>query len=69
MKWLVTVELRVLTGSLDTVPEVHELFNLHKFEWMSRSLGSYSEEIVGDFYATYIANLRGSIDRRVRPAK
>lgn len=35
MTRLVTVERRILTGSLHTVPEVHRLFTRHKLEWMS----------------------------------
>lgn len=31
MTLLVIVEPRVPTGSLDTIPEVHKLFNLHRF--------------------------------------
>lgn len=56
-------------GRLHTVLEVHLLFNKHKFEWVARSLGSYSEEIVREFYTSYVVTLRGSFDRRVRPTK
>lgn len=66
---LVIVERQVLTGSLHTVPKVGRLSNLHKFEWTARSLGSCSEEIVRDFYVSYVATLRGSIYSWVRPSK
>ncbi|KAK4706534.1 hypothetical protein R3W88_033914 [Solanum pinnatisectum] len=36
-------------------------------KWMARSLGSFSEEIVREFYAFYAATLIGSINRRVKP--
>lgn len=57
MTQLVTAERRVLTRSLHKVPEVHKWFNLHKFEWMARSLGTYCEEIVREFYVSYITTL------------
>uniref|UniRef100_M1DLE4 Integrase core domain containing protein n=1 Tax=Solanum tuberosum TaxID=4113 RepID=M1DLE4_SOLTU len=37
---------------------------LHKCDWMARDPGTYSEEIVREFYASYAATLRGSIDKR-----
>ncbi|TMW83857.1 hypothetical protein EJD97_000592 [Solanum chilense] len=36
----------VLTGSLPTIPEIHNIFTRHRLEWTTRSLGSYSEELV-----------------------
>ena len=36
---------------------------------MARSVGLYSEELVRDFYAYYVATLRGSLDRRYNPIK
>uniref|UniRef100_M1DGL3 Integrase core domain containing protein n=1 Tax=Solanum tuberosum TaxID=4113 RepID=M1DGL3_SOLTU len=63
----ITEERRVLTGSLHTVPEIHRLFNLHKCDWMARDPGTYSEEIVQEFYALYAATLRGSITKRSKP--
>ncbi|KAG5598915.1 hypothetical protein H5410_030285 [Solanum commersonii] len=67
MARLITEEWRVLTGSLHTVPDIHRLFNLHKCEWMAREPGTYSEEIVREFYAFYAATLRGSISKRSKP--
>lgn len=69
MTQLVTVEHRCLIRILHTVPKMHKLLNLHKFKWMARSLGSYSEEIFREFYTSYVATLRGSIDRQAKPAK
>ena len=63
----ITEERRVLTGSLHTVPEIHRLFNLHKCDWMARDPGTYSEEMVREFYASYAATLRGSITKRSKP--
>ncbi|KAG5584926.1 hypothetical protein H5410_045360 [Solanum commersonii] len=60
---LVTDERRVLIGSLHTAPAIHELFHRHRCDWMARSPGSFTEEIVREFYASYVSTLRGSIDR------
>uniref|UniRef100_M1DU07 Integrase core domain containing protein n=1 Tax=Solanum tuberosum TaxID=4113 RepID=M1DU07_SOLTU len=67
MARLITEERRVLTGSLHTVPDIHRLFKLHKCDWMARDAGTYSEEIVREFYASYAATLRGSISKRSKP--
>ncbi|KAG5585933.1 hypothetical protein H5410_046367 [Solanum commersonii] len=67
MARLITEERRVLTGSLHTVPDIHRLFNLHKCDWMARDPGTYSEEIVREFYASYAATLWGSISKRSKP--
>ena len=32
-------------------------------------MGRYSEEVVQEFYASYVATLRSQIDRRAAPAK
>uniref|UniRef100_M1DVR0 Putative plant transposon protein domain-containing protein n=1 Tax=Solanum tuberosum TaxID=4113 RepID=M1DVR0_SOLTU len=66
---LITEKRRVLTGSLHTIPEIHRLFNLHKCDWMAQSLGTYNEEIMREFYASYGATLRGSISKRAKPTK
>uniref|UniRef100_M1DXE6 Integrase core domain containing protein n=1 Tax=Solanum tuberosum TaxID=4113 RepID=M1DXE6_SOLTU len=65
---LVTEEHQAITRSLHTTPAIHELFQKHRCEWMARSLGSFSEEIVREFYASDPTTLRGSIDKRVKPA-
>uniref|UniRef100_M1DX37 Integrase core domain containing protein n=1 Tax=Solanum tuberosum TaxID=4113 RepID=M1DX37_SOLTU len=67
MALIVTEERRVLTGSLHTVPDIHQLFNLHKCDWMAREPGTYSEEMVWEFYASYAAILRGSISKWSKP--
>ena len=41
-----TLERRVLPGSLPTMPEIHRLFTKHHLEWTVRSLGHYSEVMV-----------------------
>ena len=46
------------------MPEIHNLFTRH-----AHPLGRYSEEMVREFYASYIATLRSQIDRRAAPAK
>ena len=53
-----TLERRVHTGSLPTMPEIHNLFTRHRLEWTARPLGRYSEEMVQEFYASYVATLR-----------
>ena len=51
------------------MPEIHNLFIRHRLEWTARLLGRYSEELVREFYASYVATLRSHIDRRAAPAK
>ena len=51
------------------MPEIHNLFTKHRLEWTARPLGRYSEEVVREFYASYVANLRSQIDKRAAPAK
>uniref|UniRef100_M1DXJ6 Integrase core domain containing protein n=1 Tax=Solanum tuberosum TaxID=4113 RepID=M1DXJ6_SOLTU len=67
MAQTITEERRVLIRSLHTVPDIHQLFNFHKCDWMVRDPGTYSEEIVQEFYALYAATLRGSITKRSKP--
>ena len=64
-----TLERWVLTGSLPTMPEIHNLFTRHRLEWTARPLGRYSEEMVREFYVSYVATHRSHIDRRTAPAK
>ena len=64
-----TLERRVLTGSLPTTPEIHNLFTRHRLELKAHSLERYSEELVREFYASYMATLISQIDRRAAPAK
>lgn len=66
---LVTEEHRVLTQSLDIVLEVHNVFDIHKFDWMDRDMECYNEEIVWKFYSSYVAILRWSIDNHERRTK
>ena len=63
------VERQVQTGRLHTVPVVHDFFSRHQLEWMARCVGSYSEEIVREFYTSYVVTLRGALDRWSNPAK
>uniref|UniRef100_M1DLG8 Integrase core domain containing protein n=1 Tax=Solanum tuberosum TaxID=4113 RepID=M1DLG8_SOLTU len=67
MAQLITEEHRVLTGSLHTIPDIHRLFQQHRYEWMAREQGTYSEEIVREFYASYTSTLRGSIHKNAKP--
>ena len=41
----------------------------HRLEWTARSLGRYSEELVREFYTSYVATRRSNIDRRATPIK
>ncbi|KAG5615476.1 hypothetical protein H5410_015300 [Solanum commersonii] len=59
MAHTITEKRRVLTKSLHTMPDIHQLFQRHKCEWMARDPGTYSKEIVWEFYASYVATLRG----------
>uniref|UniRef100_M1DB15 Integrase core domain containing protein n=1 Tax=Solanum tuberosum TaxID=4113 RepID=M1DB15_SOLTU len=63
----ITEERRVLTGNLHTVPIIEELFRRHKYEWMARALGNYSEDITWEFYASYAAMVRNAIPKRAKP--
>ena len=51
------------------MPEIHKLFTRHRLEWTARPLRRYNEEMVREFYASYVATLRSQIDRRDAPAK
>ena len=51
------------------MPEIYNIFTRHRLEWTACPLGRYSEEMVREFYASYVATLRSQIDRRVAPAK
>ena len=64
-----TLERRILTGSLPTMSEIHNLFSRHRLEWTTRPLGRYIEEMVREFYASYVASLLSQIDRGAAPAK
>ena len=51
------------------MPDIHTLFSRHRLEWIARSFGHYSEELVREFYAYYVATVRSQIDRRDALAK
>ena len=51
------------------MPEIHILLTRHRLEWIARPLGRYNEEMVRQFYASYVATLRSQIDRRAAPTK
>uniref|UniRef100_M1DVK8 Integrase core domain containing protein n=1 Tax=Solanum tuberosum TaxID=4113 RepID=M1DVK8_SOLTU len=61
---LIIEERRVLTGILHTILDIHQIFYLHKCDWMARDHGTYSEEIMREFYASYAATLRGTLECR-----
>uniref|UniRef100_M1DWY7 Putative plant transposon protein domain-containing protein n=1 Tax=Solanum tuberosum TaxID=4113 RepID=M1DWY7_SOLTU len=63
----ITEERRVLTGSLHTVPDIHRLFHFLRCDSMERDPGTYSEEMVREFYYSYAAILRGSITKKSKP--
>ena len=69
MTQTLTLERQILTGSLPTMPEMHNLFTRHRLEWTVHSLSRYSEELVREFYASYVATLRSQIDRWASPTK
>ena len=52
-----TWERRVLTGILPTMLEIQNLFTRHRLEWTAPPLGRYSEEMVREFYESYVATL------------
>lgn len=63
------MERRVPAGSVPMLPEIHNLFTIHRLKWTACPLGRYSEELVRQFYAFYVATLRSQIDMRAAPAK
>uniref|UniRef100_M1DI46 Integrase core domain containing protein n=1 Tax=Solanum tuberosum TaxID=4113 RepID=M1DI46_SOLTU len=67
MARLITEEHIVLTGTLHTILDIHRLFQLRRCDWMARDPGTYSKEIVWEFYASYAATLRGLIDKWFKP--
>ena len=69
MTQTLTLERQVFTGSLPTMPESHNIFTRHRLKLKARPLGRYSEELVREFYASYVATLRSQIDRWDAPAK
>ena len=64
-----TLERRVLTGSLPTMLEIQNLFTRHRLEWTARVVGLYNEDIIREFYVSYVATLQSHIDRQDAPAK
>ena len=48
MTQTLTLERRVLTGSLPTMPEIHNIFTRHRLEWTARSLGRHSDSLITD---------------------
>ena len=58
-----TLERRVLTGSFPTIPKIHNLFTRYRLEWTAHSLDRYSEDLVREFYASYVATLKSQINR------
>ena len=69
MSQTLTSERQDITGSLPTMPDFYDLFTSHQLEWIARSLGRYSEELVLEFYASYVATFISPIERRAAPAK
>ena len=58
----VTVEWRLITGILHTVPDGNGLFTRHRIELLTKTVGSYREEIMREIYASYVVILRGALD-------
>ncbi|WMV50329.1 hypothetical protein MTR67_043714 [Solanum verrucosum] len=63
----ITVEHRVLTGSLHSAPVMKDFFRRHKCEWMAWDPENYSEEMTREFYASYAATVRNSISKNDKP--
>ena len=54
MTQTLTLELQILMASLPTMTSIHELFTRNWLELMARDVGRYSEEMVREFYASYV---------------
>ena len=35
----------------------HRQFNVNKYDWMAQDMGTYNEEIMLEFYASYASTL------------
>ena len=44
-------------GSLPTMPAINEIFTKHRLDYTIRDVGHYSEEMVQELYASYVATL------------
>lgn len=69
MTRFVTQECRFIIGILPKVQEVHRVFEFHNCGWMTRDIGTCSEDIVPKFYVSYVSTLLGFIDRSKRSSK
>ena len=69
MTQTLTLERRVLTRSLPTMPEIHNLFTRRRLEFKAHALVRYSEDMVREFNASYVATLQSQRDRRASLAK
>ena len=69
MTRIMTLEQWVLTGSLPIMSPIYEIFTRHRLEWTTRDVGRYREEMVREFYASYVANHRSQLDRKAVPTK
>ena len=47
---------------------IHELFTKYRLEWMAGDVGLYSEEMVRQFYPSYVVTLRSQLHRRAATA-
>uniref|UniRef100_M1DFQ0 Integrase core domain containing protein n=1 Tax=Solanum tuberosum TaxID=4113 RepID=M1DFQ0_SOLTU len=65
---LITEEHQDLKDSLHIAPIIEGLFHKHRCKWIARPQGTYNEEIVKDFYASYAGTITGSISKRANPA-
>uniref|UniRef100_M1DR53 Uncharacterized protein n=1 Tax=Solanum tuberosum TaxID=4113 RepID=M1DR53_SOLTU len=57
-----------LKDSVNTAPIIEDLFHKNSFKWMAQPQGTYNDEIVKEFYASYATTVRGSISKRANPA-
>ena len=57
MTRILTLMRRVLMGCLPTMSEIHAPFTRNWLEWTARDVGRYSEKLVREFYASYVATL------------
>ena len=48
---------------------IDELLTRHHLEWTARDVGLYTEKMVREFYASYVATLRSLLDSRATLGK
>ncbi|MCE3051324.1 hypothetical protein HAX54_049446 [Datura stramonium] len=57
VKWSIFEEVQICSSDLSGLPKIKDLFDHYKLDWMSEPPGEYSQAMVREFYAAYVAIL------------